>query len=78
VAPASSRARRPARARDPRARPSDRAGSPLRALAKHRENFSVNDAAYVAQAELFEIVLVSADVRLASAPGLDCQIDVLR
>jgi len=45
---------------------------------QHRENLSVHDAAYVALAELLDVVLVTADVRLASAPGLDCQIDVLR
>jgi predicted nucleic acid-binding protein len=45
---------------------------------EHRESLSVYDAAYVALAELLDIVLVTADVRLASAPGLDCRIDVLQ
>ena len=42
-----------------------------------RENVSVYDAAYVALAELLGVVLVTADARLAKAPGLRCQVDVL-
>ena len=35
------------------------------------------DAAYVALAELLDVVLVTADARLANAPGLRCEVDVL-
>lgn len=42
-----------------------------------RQNLTVYDAAYVALAELLDLVLVTADVRLSKAPGLRCQIDVL-
>lgn len=42
-----------------------------------RENLTVYDAAYVAVAELLDIVLVSADARLAGAPGPRCEIDLL-
>ena len=43
-----------------------------------RDNLTVYDAAYVALAELLEVVLVTADARLANAPGLRCELDVLR
>jgi predicted nucleic acid-binding protein len=42
-----------------------------------RENLSVYDAAYVALAELLDVVLVTGDVRLSRAPGLRCQVEVL-
>lgn len=42
-----------------------------------RENVTVYDAAYVALAELLDVVLVTADGRLANAPGLRCQLDLL-
>ena len=42
-----------------------------------RENLTVYDAAYVALAELLDVVLVTADARLANAPGLRCEVDVL-
>jgi predicted nucleic acid-binding protein len=42
-----------------------------------RENLTFYDAAYVAAAELLGAVLVTADTRLASAPGLRCELDVL-
>jgi predicted nucleic acid-binding protein len=42
-----------------------------------RENLTVYDAAYVAVAELLDAVLVTADTRLARAPGVRCQFDVL-
>jgi predicted nucleic acid-binding protein len=35
------------------------------------------DAACVALAEVFDLVLVIADARLARAPGVTCDIDVL-
>ena len=42
-----------------------------------RGNVTVYDAAYVALAELLDVVLVTADARLARAPGLRCQLDLL-
>lgn len=43
-----------------------------------RENLTVYDAAYIALAELLDVVLLTADSRLAGAPGLRCQLDLLR
>jgi len=43
-----------------------------------RGNFTVYDAAYVAIAELLEVTLVTADAKLAKAPGSRCPIEVLR
>lgn len=43
-----------------------------------RENLTTYDAAYVALAEAIPAPLVTADQRLARAPGLDCEIAVLR
>jgi predicted nucleic acid-binding protein len=37
----------------------------------------VYDAAYVAVAELLNLVLVTGDARLSQAPGLRCQVEVL-
>jgi len=42
-----------------------------------RQNLTVYDAAYVALAELLDVVLVTADTRLSSAAGVSCQLDVL-
>lgn len=42
-----------------------------------RENLTLYDAAYVALAEVLDLVLVTADVRLSRAPGLRCQVEVL-
>lgn len=42
-----------------------------------RENLTVYDAAYVALAELLDVVLLTADARLAGAPGLRCQLELL-
>jgi predicted nucleic acid-binding protein len=42
-----------------------------------RDNVTVYDAAYVALAELLGTVLVTADARLARAPGLHCPVEVL-
>lgn len=42
-----------------------------------RQNLTVYDAAYVALAELLDVVLVTADTRLSSALGVSCQLDVL-
>jgi predicted nucleic acid-binding protein len=43
-----------------------------------RANLTVYDAAYVALAEAFDAVLVTADGRLAGAPALRCTVEVLR
>ena len=42
-----------------------------------RDNVTVSDAAYVALAELLGSVLVTADARLAAAPGARCVIELL-
>jgi predicted nucleic acid-binding protein len=42
----------------------------LRRCWELRQNLSVYDADYVALAELLEAVLVTADARLAAAPGV--------
>ena len=42
-----------------------------------RENLSVYDAAYVALAELLVVDLLTADRRLAAAPGVGCHVQVL-
>lgn len=42
-----------------------------------RENLTVYDAAYVALAEVLDVVLVTADARLAKAPGPRCEIELL-
>lgn len=43
-----------------------------------RENLSAHDATYVALAEALESPLVTADGRLARAPGPQCTITVVR
>jgi predicted nucleic acid-binding protein len=43
-----------------------------------RPNLTVYDAAYVALAEALETDLLTADSRLAKAPGARCHIEVLR
>lgn len=42
-----------------------------------RHTLTVYDAAYVALAEILEITLVTADRRLARAPGVHCLIDLV-
>jgi len=42
-----------------------------------RENLSAYDAAYVALAELLDAVLLTADARLAKAPGPRCRVELL-
>jgi predicted nucleic acid-binding protein len=42
-----------------------------------RDNFSSYDAAYVALAEISDAPLLTADARLAQAPGARCLIEVL-
>lgn len=43
-----------------------------------RDNLSPYDASYVALAEAMQVLLVTADRRLAKAPGTRCGIEVLR
>jgi len=42
-----------------------------------RENLSVYDAAYVALAERLDALLLTADARLAKAPGPRCRVELL-
>ncbi len=42
-----------------------------------RENMTIYDAAYVALAEVLEAILLTADTRMARAPGPRCSIEVL-
>lgn len=42
-----------------------------------RANLTVYDAAYIALAELLECALVTADRKLARAPGIRCTVEVL-
>lgn len=42
-----------------------------------RDNVSAYDAAYVALAERHNAVLLTADARLAKAPGLRCRLELL-
>jgi len=42
-----------------------------------RHNLTAYDAAYVALAEILEITLVTADRRMANAPGLRCDVEVI-
>jgi predicted nucleic acid-binding protein len=42
-----------------------------------RENITVYDALYVALAELAGAVLLTADARLATAPGPRCEFEVI-
>ena len=49
----------------------------LRRCWQLRDNLSVYDAAYVALAEALDTPLLTADARLAKAPGVGCAIEVL-
>lgn len=55
--------------------------SPHRPLLKRiwelRHGVTPYDAAYVALAEALDLVLVTADARLARAPGIRCQIEAI-
>ena len=42
-----------------------------------RANLTTYDAAYVAVAELLGLVFITADARLAAAPGLRCDVELL-
>ncbi len=43
-----------------------------------RANVTAYDSAYVALAEILRCPLLTADARLAQAPGINCQVNVLR
>lgn len=43
-----------------------------------RQTVTVDDAAYVALAELLQVVLVTADGRLSRAPGARCVFELVR
>lgn len=49
----------------------------LRRCWELRANLSVYDAAYVALAETLSAPLLTADARLAKAPGIGCAVEVL-
>lgn len=49
----------------------------LRRCWELRENLTIYDAAYAALAESLGTVLLTADARMARAPGLRCQVEVL-
>jgi predicted nucleic acid-binding protein len=59
--------------------PLDRAGHRhlIRRCWELRENLTTYDAAYVALAELLSVPLITADARLAAAPRLRCNVEVL-
>lgn len=42
-----------------------------------RENVSAYDASYVALAEAMDAALITSDRRLASAPGLRCEVELI-
>jgi predicted nucleic acid-binding protein len=42
-----------------------------------RANITAYDAAYIALAETLACTLVTADARLAAAPGTDCDFELL-
>jgi predicted nucleic acid-binding protein len=42
-----------------------------------RQNLTIYDGVYIALAERLDVTLVTADVRLAQAPGARCGIEVL-
>lgn len=43
-----------------------------------RQNLTVYDATYVALAEAMDVALLTADAKLAAAPGLQCAVELLR
>lgn len=65
---------------DLRAMPIERAPHPhlVRRCWELRDNITVYDAAYVALAELLQTTLLTADWRLAQAPGPLCDIETLQ
>lgn len=49
----------------------------LRRCWELRDNLTTYDAAYVAAAEALDVTLLTADLRLARAPGIRCPVEVL-
>ena len=49
----------------------------LRRCWELRQNVTIYDAAYVALAEVLEVHLLTADARLANAPGPRCEIELI-
>jgi predicted nucleic acid-binding protein len=43
-----------------------------------RDNLTTYDAAYVALAEVLGVSLLTADSRLANAPGIRCEVDLVQ
>lgn len=43
-----------------------------------RANVTVYDAVYVALAELLDVAVLTADTKLANAPGIRCRVEVLQ
>jgi predicted nucleic acid-binding protein len=43
-----------------------------------RQSLTVSDATYVALAEAMHVALLTADAKLAAAPGLRCAVELLR
>lgn len=43
-----------------------------------RANITAYDAAYVALAEALAVILLTADIKLAGAPGIGCRTEILR
>jgi len=43
---------------------------------EHRANLRTYDALYVALAEVLDATLLTADARLAAAPGIACRVEV--
>jgi predicted nucleic acid-binding protein len=52
-------------------------GPLLRRVWDLRDNVSAYDAAYVALAEAMETTLLTGDARLARAPGIHCEVELL-
>lgn len=49
----------------------------LRRIWALRDNLSAYDACYVALAEGLDVALLTADGRLAGAPGIGCAVEVI-
>jgi predicted nucleic acid-binding protein len=52
-------------------------GPLMRRIWELRDNLSAYDAAYVALAESLDTLLLTGDARLARAPGIRCEVDLL-
>jgi predicted nucleic acid-binding protein len=49
----------------------------IRRVWELRDNVTPYDAAYVALAEVLGATLLTADIRLSRAPGIQCQVETL-